>query len=161
MEQWKSYKDVAKWLEENFKYDVTRLNEAEYRSLAKDTPLPIKTPEETFKSKYGICQDSVLLTIEALNKIDPSYKPEVIYLRCRPEYRYDHYVCKFEIDSEMYVMDYGNSQSNLHMNGIHGPYKSLEEYKQYYEKNNYLGKKVNLIQYGWPPHRQKELEKKS
>jgi hypothetical protein len=159
MEQWKSYKDVAKWLEENFTYDLERLRECKRRSLIKNSQ-PVKLPEETFESKSGICQDSVLLTKEVLNKIDPSYKAEVVWLKCRPEFAYDHYVCKFELDEKIFILDYGNSPSNKHMNGIHGPYKCLDEYKEYYEKNNFLGKKVNHIQYGWPLHRQKQFEKK-
>lgn len=159
MEQWKSFKDVAKWLDENFEYDKNRLEESERSSRVEKISVPVKTVEETFQSKKGICMDSVLFTKEVLNRINSSYKAEVVFLKCRPEYKYDHYVCKFELDGKIYIMDYGNSTSNKHMNGIHGPYKSLDGYKEYYEKNNFFKKKVSRIQYGWPSYRQKQFEK--
>jgi len=151
---WKSHLDVAKWLEQNFVYDVERLKFSKIQGILKNYQPP-KLPEETIRSKSGTCIDSVELTKEALNIIDPSYKAEVVWLRCRPEYDYDHCVCKFEQNGEIFMMDYGNHISNKHMNGIHGPYKSLDEYKEYYEKNNATGKKVKNIYYGWPLYRQR------
>jgi hypothetical protein len=128
--QWKSYKDVAKWMSWHFSYDMTRFRETEGKG-----PLyvPPRAPEETFKLKSGVCYDAALFAIETLNRIDRSYEASIVFLQIRP-YGVNHYVCSFRKDGKLYIIDYGTPNRNLV--GVHGPYNSLEEYRKFYERYN-------------------------
>jgi hypothetical protein len=143
--QWKSYNDVAKWMSWNFSYDTARLKEA----VRNFSSLSVRTAKETFELKSGLCFDAARFAKETLDRIDPLYDSQIVYIKNRP-YEIDHFVCSFKKDNKLYIMDYGTYYRN--MIGIHGPFKSLEEYKEFYERNHPKVKKVQSISYGWPPY---------
>src|SRR4030066_1727302 len=55
--EWKSYKDVAKWMSRHFSYDMERYKES-MKKQAFDNPMPVRTPKETFELKSGVCFDA-------------------------------------------------------------------------------------------------------
>ena len=86
--QWKSYKDVARWMDLYFSYDMKRLDEC----LGKPPyAMPVRTPQETFELRSGVCFDAARFAKEVLNRIDPSYEAEVVTMICRP--LPNHFVC--------------------------------------------------------------------
>ena len=136
--EWKSYKDVAKWMSWHFSYDMKRFKE-------KYSIESVRTPQETFELKSGVCFDAARFTKETLNRIDPSYEAEFVFIRREIV---DHYVCSFKKDGKLYIMDYGASYRSLI--GVHGPYNSFEEYKKFLERNGPPGLKILSVTFGWP-----------
>jgi hypothetical protein len=126
--QWKSYEDVAKWMSNNFRYDFKRLEATTWRG---PSVVPPRSAGETFKIKSGVCYDAAVFARDTLNRINPSYKAKVLFLECRPGYP-NHYVCVFHMNGKFYVIDYGHVVSNVM--GVHGPYDSIKEYVEFYEK---------------------------
>ena len=124
---WKSYKDVAKWMSRHFSYDMARFREVEGKS-----PIP-RSPEETFKLKSGVCYDGAYFVKDVLNRIAPSYEAKVVFIENRP-YAVNHFVCSFTKDGKLFIMDYATAHMN--MVGVHGPYNSLDEFKKFYERNH-------------------------
>ena len=146
--QWKSYEDVAMWMKQSFSYDNEKLEK--HGQKRKEGGLPVNTPQETFELKLGICQDAARFVKEALNHIDPSYEAEVVFIRRRPDFPWNHYVCSFKKDGKLYIMDYGLPSSRYRiLMGVHGPYNSLEEYKKFFEENDPDRSKVRSITFGW------------
>jgi hypothetical protein len=141
--QWKSNEDVAKWMRWHFSYDMARFNEVK-RNFSS---ISVRTAKETFKLKSGVCFDAAQFTKETLNRIDPSYEAQIIYIENRP-YETDHFVCSFKKDNKLYIMDYGTYYRS--MIGTYGPFNSLEEYKKVYERKHPKVKRVQSISYGWP-----------
>jgi len=143
----KEYKDVAIWLEKNFKYDFKRLDEASKtwpREAQKVYP-----PKETFKLKSGVCQDSSVFGKYSLNKINPDYKAEIIFLMGPG---FVHYVTGFYIDGQLWIMDYGyGSEKFKNMIGTYGPFKSLDQYaKDHYLEKHPILRFLDVYQFGWP-----------
>jgi len=136
--KWKSYQDLANWFEKDFSLDVNRFKQFE------QTLPPPRTPEETYRLKSGIYIDAATFTKETLNRIDPSYKAQIVVIIMRP-YGYNHYVCSFKKDGKIFIMDYGSP--NKKITGVHGPFNSLEEYKVFFEKNHPTIKSVQGITY--------------
>jgi len=136
--EWKSYKDVAKWMDRYFTYDMARLKETEGR-----WPSP-RSPEETFKLRSGVCHDASFFEKETLNRINPSYEAKMVFIENRP-YDVNHFVCSFEAEGKLYIMDYGTYYKN--MVGVHGPYNSLDEYKKFYERYHPKVRHVQSIRY--------------
>lgn len=124
--QWKSYKDVAKWMSNHFSYDTARITEISYPSAS---PLSPRTPEETFELKSGICLDAAEFAEETLNRIEPLYEARKVYLDA--QHGPDHWVCSFRMDGKLYIMDYGHPHREWV--GVYGPYNSLDEYIKVYE----------------------------
>jgi len=139
--EWKSYKDVATWMDRHFSYDMARFREAEGRG---PSYVPTRKPEETFKLKSGVCYDAAFFAKITLNLIDSSYEAKVVFIENRP-YGVNHYVCSFEKGGKLFIMDYGTRYRN--MVGVHGPFNSLEEYKKYYERHHPTNKHVQAIYY--------------
>jgi len=129
--QWKSYKDVDKWMRSHFSYDMKRAKESAGKSRA--TP---RSPEETFKLKSGVCFDSAYFLKDVLTRIDPSYEAKVIKVEVSPFPTFFHdFVCSFKKEGKLFIMmQYGSIFSN--MVGVHGPFNSLDEFKKYYESNH-------------------------
>jgi len=129
--QWKSYKDVDKWMRSNFSFDKKRAKESAGKSQA--TP---RSPEETFILKSGVCFDSAYFLKDALNRISPSYKAKVVKVEVSPFPAFFHdFVCSFNKEGKLFIMmQYGSIFSN--MVGVHGPFNSLDEFKMYYESNH-------------------------
>ena len=150
--EWKSYKDVAKWMSLHYSYDWKRLKEAGEKHTY-DNPMPVRTPKETFELKSGLCWDAARFAKETLNRIDPSYEAEIVFIHRE---NIDHFVCSFKKDSKLYIMDYGASYRSLI--GVHGPYNSLEEYKKFVERNGPPDLKVLSVTFGWPEGMKKAIK---
>jgi hypothetical protein len=136
--EWRSYQDLVKWMEGDFSFDEVR-----YKKYEGTLPMP-RTSEETFQLKSGIYIDAVFYIKETLYRINPSYQPRIVVLITRP-YGFNHYVCSFETGNKLFIMDYGTPYRE--MNGVHGPYHSLEEYKKFYEMHHPQKKKIEAITY--------------
>ena len=136
--EWKSYQDLMKWMENDFSFDKER-----YEKFEGTLPIP-RIPEETFQLKSGIYIDAAMFSKETLNRINPSYKAQIVILIIRP-YGFNHYVCSFRKDGKLFIMDYGTPYKEV--TGIHGPYSSLEEYKKFYEKHHPMKGEIEAITY--------------
>ena len=136
--QWKSYQDLANWFEKDFSLDAERFKQFE------QTLPPPRTPEETYRLRSGIYIDAATFTKETLNRIDPSYKAQIVVIIMRP-YGYNHYVCSFKKDGKIFIMDYGSP--NKKITGVHGPFNSLEEYKKFYENNDPVKRHIEAVRF--------------
>ena len=136
--QWKSYQDLVRWLEKEFSFDMDR-----FRKYEKTLPPP-RTAEETFRLKSGIYLDAAIFAKETLNLIDSSYKARIVTIIMRP-YGYNHYVCSFRKDGKILIMDYGTPYKE--MTGVHGPYNSLGGYREFYEKNHPIKRRIEAVIY--------------
>ena len=135
---WKSYKDVGRWMDRHFSYDMARWRESEVKFL-----IP-RSPEETFKLRSGLCHDGAYFVKDALDRIDPSYEAKLVFIENRP-YEDNHLVCSFSKDGKLFIMDYSTAYRN--MVGVHGPYNSLDEYKKFYENNHPKVRHIRSIRY--------------
>jgi hypothetical protein len=135
---WKSYEDLVKWMENDFSFDKER-----YEKFEGTLPVP-RTPEETFQLKSGIYIDAAMFLKETLNRINPSYKAQIVILITRPS-GFNHYACSFKKDGKIFIMDYGNPYKEV--TGVHGPYSSLEEYKKFYEEHHPMKREIEAITY--------------
>ena len=133
---WKSYEDLIRWMEKEFSFDAER-----YKKFEGTLPPP-RSAEETFQLRSGIYIDVATFAKATLNRINPSYKAQVVVIIMRP-YRYNHYVCSFKKDGKIFIMDYGTPYKAL--TGVHGPYNSLEEYKKFYEAHQPVKRHVESI----------------
>ena len=133
---WKSYQDLVRWMEREFSTDMER-----YKRFEGTLPVS-RAPAETFRFKSGIYIDAALFMRETLNRIDPSLKAQVLVLIIRPN-RYNHYVCLFKKDGRIFILDYGTPFKEI--TGIHGPYRSLNEYKRFYEIHHPAKRGVEAI----------------
>ena len=135
--RWKSYKDLERWMAKDFSLDAERFKRFE------GTLPPPRTPEETFKLKSGIYIDAAVFAKEVLNRIDPSYKAQIVVLFFGRGV--NHYVCSLKKDGRIFIMDYGTPYRA--MVGVHGPFNSLEDYRLFFEKNHPTLKNVRAITY--------------
>ncbi len=135
--RWKSYKDVERWLEKDFSFDPARFKRFE------GTLPPPRTPEGTFKLKSGIYIDAAIFAREVLNRIDPSYKAQIVVLFIGRGV--NHYVCSLKKGGKIFIMDYGTPYRT--MAGVHGPFNSLEEYRLFFEKNHPTIKNIQGVTY--------------
>ncbi len=136
--EWKSYQDLMKWMEKDFSFDSER-----YKKFKGTLPVP-RTPDETFRLKSGIYIDTAMFLRETLNRINSSYKAQVVVLIIRP-YGFNHYVCSFKKDGKLFILDYGTPYEEI--TGVHGPYHSLDEYKRFYERHHPEKRQVEGIGY--------------
>jgi len=136
--EWKSYKDLVKWMENDFSFDKER-----YEKFKGTLPVP-RTPEETFRLKSGIYIDAAMFSKEILNRMNPSYQAQIVILIMR-RYGFNHYACSFRKDSKLFIIDYGTPYKEI--TGVHGPYRSLEEYKKFYEKHHPMKGEIEAITY--------------
>jgi len=134
--KWKSYEDLVKWMEKDFSFDVER-----YKRFEGTLPVP-RTSEETFQFKSGIYIDAAMFLKETLNRIDPSYKAQIVILITRPS-GFNHYACSFKKDGKIFIMDYGTPYKEI--TGVHGPYSSLEGYKKFHEEHHPMKRKIEAI----------------
>jgi hypothetical protein len=133
--EWKSYQDVVEWMKNNYSVDIER--------FGRRSPSP-RTPKETFQLKSGIDIDAAMFLKETLNRISPSYQPEIVVVIIRPN-TFNRYVCSFRKDNRLFIMDYGTPYKEV--TGVHGPYDSIEEYKAFYEKHNPTQRLIEGITY--------------
>jgi hypothetical protein len=121
----KDYKCVAKWSEDNWRYDTGRLKYL--LSLGKEKKFSTYSPRKTFTTKSGVCMDWAVFAKDSLNRINPSYKAEVLlYYKSDPPAPI-HCVTLFTENGKFLVMNYGTVRSDKKM-GMWGPYNSLEKY---------------------------------
>jgi hypothetical protein len=130
--EWKSYRDVANWLNANFSFNKSRQKEISKR-LKKQGPsgLLVRSPVALYEeSHYGYCADSANFAIKSLNKIDASYNARWVFI-WNEKGRPNHWVAAFDIDGKLHIMDYGTGKKWEEMQGVHGPYDSLDEYREF------------------------------
>jgi hypothetical protein len=131
----KSYQDLAKWMENNYSVDIKRFE---------GTPPIPRIPSETFQLKSGIDIDAAMFLKETLNRINPSYQAKIVVVIIRPNV-FNRYVCSFKKDDKLFIMNYGTPHKEV--TGVYGPYNSLEEYKEFYEKHNPTKRTIEGIIY--------------
>jgi hypothetical protein len=136
--QWKTYQDLVEWMEKDFSFDEER-----YKHFEGTLPTP-RTPEKTFQLKSGIYIDAAEFSKRTLNQIDPSYKAQTVVIVVRPSV-FNYYVCSFKKEGKLYVIDYGSPYKEI--TGIHGPYNSLDEYKEFYQNHHPEKRRVEGIGY--------------
>ncbi|MGD0405963.1 MAG: transglutaminase-like domain-containing protein [Candidatus Bathyarchaeia archaeon] len=120
---WTSYKDVETWMRDVFKYDHGRLRDLLHSGGGTVYPTRI-----TFLLKGGVCWDGARFIKETLDRINPAYEAQIVYIDKRTR-DVDHYVCSFKLNGKLYIMDYATVHGL--MRGTHGPYNSLEDYKAF------------------------------
>jgi len=118
--QWASYKDVANWMTKNFRH----------KKVSGRTRWDPQTPEQTFRSERGDCQDGANFARDALNRINPDYRANIVFVRNKlgPPH---HWVTAFTVVDKLYIMNYATGPAWESMQGTHGPYESLTEYKKF------------------------------
>ncbi len=136
--EWRSYRDLTKWMEDDFSFDTKR-----YEEFKGTLPVP-RTPQETFRLQSGIYIDAAFFLKEALNRINPSYDARIVVLVFRP-YGFNHYVCSFKESGRLFIMDYGTPYPVV--TGVHGPFYSLEEYRIFYKKHHPIKREIEAITY--------------
>lgn len=129
--RWNSYNDVAEWLRSNFKFDNGRFNSILLRTRQNGpSGLLARTADGTFQQKSGYCTDAAAFAIQSLNQLNPDYKAKYIFIKNRFGQPH-HWVAGFMVDGKIMVIDYGASAEWGSMNGIHGPYDSLNQYADF------------------------------
>jgi len=121
LNNWTSYHDVASWLNTHFNFSWSRVSHAQKEGL-------VRKPENLYDIRKGYCIDAALFAKRSLNKIDPDYKAQLIYIDNIQANENDHWVTGFYDKDQLYVMDYGAGIGWNSMNGVHGPYESLDQY---------------------------------
>jgi hypothetical protein len=154
--QWRSYDDVANWMGRYYSYDWKKFKNSLEIYAVENLP-PVKTPRESFEEKSGLCFDAAHFAKETLNRIDPSYEAEIVFIQNRPYYKPNHYVCSFKKDGQLYIMDYGLPFKNLR--GVFGPFPSLDQYLEFYLSHHPKVKRSKSISFGWPPFMKNVIEK--
>ncbi len=137
--KWKAPEDVAKWLKFNFVFDKAR--QSQVQSQLKETgPENVLTrkPDTLFENRNGYCRDSAAFAKDALNKINPEYQARYIFIKnsAGPT---NHWVTGYKVDNKLYVIDYGAGKHWSGMEGLHGPYATLDEYKTFLSSLNLKG----------------------
>lgn len=129
--QWTSYEDVAHWLKSNFTFDQGRLNAILARTRQQGPAgLLARNVVSTFQLKAGYCTDAAAFAIQSLNRINPDYKAQYVFVRNRHGQPH-HWVAGFIVNDRIMIMDYGASPEWVGMKGVHGPYDSLEQYSRF------------------------------
>jgi len=145
---WTSYKDVGAWLDENFKFSSRRQKAIRSR-LAKQGPVGIliRNPETLFKDKVGYCADAAHFALDALGKISPEYNPGWVFVENAVKGKPNHWVTGFTVGTKLYIMDYGAGHNWDALNGIHGPYDTLNDYKGFLASLSVHGFKVHDVRW--------------
>lgn len=149
--QWRSYKDVEKFLKRNFQFDTFRSDMIGNRlqRLGPDGLL-VRHHHKFFANPYGYCADSANFSLNALNDINPNYNARSVFVYNKMG-RPHHWVTAFEDNGKIYVMDYGTGDKWSAMQGTHGPYKSLSEYEQFLSPLNIPFFQVETVLYRYFP----------
>lgn len=129
--KWQTHDDVANWLKSNFVFDKNRQSQG-ILHLKEAGPENILTrkPETLFENHNGYCRDSAGFAKDALNRVNPEHQARYIFIKNKygPP---NHWVTGFKVDKKIYVIDYGAGKHWWAMEGVHGPYESLEGYKTF------------------------------
>ena len=128
---WQSHKDVGDWLKNNFSFDKSRQRTIQKRLKSQGpTGLLIRNPERLYDSSRGYCADAANFSIKTLNKIDSAYNARWVFIWNKKGSPH-HWVAAFDYEGKLYIMDYGTGKKWSAMLGIHGPYDSLGEYREF------------------------------
>jgi len=142
----RSYKDVAAWLNDNFRHDPDRLGQTPGKAGRKQ--LSVKGKEEIFRYRTGCSLDASLFAKETLNRINPDYRAKLIHLS--GDRSPVHYLCGFYVGGRLFIMDYWDPQENLI--GTHGPFEDLNDYLQrFYLKRHRPSSKAIRCAFGMAP----------
>jgi len=129
--KWTSHRDVGEWLKKNFKFDKDRQQIIQSRLVAHGPEgLLARNPATLFNSKTGYCGDAANFALDALNRINPEHDARWVFIE-NGKGKPNHWVTGFAVDGKLYVMDYGAGHGWEDMKGIHGPYDSLDEYRDF------------------------------
>ena len=130
--KWKSYKDVANWLNSNFSFEKGRQKQITKRLRTQGpSGLLVRNPATLYEDNHrGYCADSANFAIKSLNAIDPSYNARWVFI-WNEKGRPNHWVAAFDFEEKLYIMDYGTGRKWEEMQGVHGPYDSLDKYRDY------------------------------
>lgn len=144
---WKTPEDVGNWLKRNFSFDTSRQHQIVSR-VKKDGQLGLRArdPEKLYQSREGYCVDAAYFSLDALNKIDPSYNARWVFV-WNDEGSPHHWVTAFDYEDKLYIMDYGTGHNWEPMQGVHGPYDSLDDYYAFLEKLNVPNFTVGDVEY--------------
>lgn len=144
--KWKSDKDVGQWLEKNFRFDTGRQKTFQGR-LKSEGPSAhrYQNPSKLFETKSGYCVDAANFAHVSLGKISPEYAPRWIFIKNALPGKSSHWVTGYTVGGKLYVMDYGAGHGWGALNGIHGPYNSLDDYAAFVSKLNLKGFKLESV----------------
>ena len=128
---WQSHKDVGDWLKNNVSFDKSR-QRAMRKRLKSQGPsgLLVRNPERFYNSGRGYCADAANFSIKTLNKIDPTYNARWVFIWNKQGAPH-HWVAAFDYKGKLYIMDYGTGEKWSAIQGTHGPYDSLVEYREF------------------------------
>lgn len=144
---WKSHNDVANWLESNFSFQKSRQKQIGKRLRAKGpSGLLVRNPDKFYKNSSGYCADSANFAITTLNNINPAYNARWVFIWNNAG-RPNHWVAAFDYAGRLYIMDYGTGRKWRDMQGVHGPYTSLDEYREFLTSLDMPGFKVGEVTY--------------
>lgn len=151
---WDSHEDVANWLDDSFYFDKDRQKTIAKR-LKSEGPegLLVRNPEKLYSSRTGYCADSANFAQYHLNKIDPNYNARWVFVE-NAMGRPNHWVTAFEYQGKLYIMDYGAGPAWYSMNGTHGPYESLDGYREFLASLNLPGFEVGHVYFREMPGRE-------
>jgi hypothetical protein len=151
--QWTTYEDVANWMRKYYSYDMAKARkyEGQYIPGHPLPPHPVKTPQQSFLEKKGMSFDAANFAKDALNRINPSYAAEVVYIENRPYFKPNHLVCSFRKDGELYILDYGVPKKSGRR-GVFGPFINLDEYAAFYIIQHPKIIRISSISFGWPDY---------
>jgi hypothetical protein len=129
--KWSSHEDVAAWLQSNFVFDKDRQQQvaAQLREKGPEGVLTRKTAS-LYSLKRGYCRDAAGFARDALNRIKPAYNARYIFIK-NGSGTTNHWVTGFTVDKKIFVIDYGAGPEWSPMIGVHGPYASLDEYRDF------------------------------
>lgn len=129
--KWRTHEDVAKWLKFNFVFDKNRQAQV-LLQLKEAGPenVPTRKPATLFENHNGYCRDAAGFAKDALNKIKPEHQARYVFIKNKYGSP-NHWVTGFKVDNKIYVIDYGAGKHWGAMEGVHGPYESLDEYKAF------------------------------
>ena len=131
IDSWSTHEDVADWLAGNVRFDRGRQNVIQKR-LRDQGPsgLLAREPENLYARPRGFCADSANFARASLNEIDPGYGAQWVFIE-NAQGRPNHWVTAFRQEKQLYIMDYGAGPKWRAMNGVHGPYRNLGEYREF------------------------------
>ncbi|WP_135622409.1 hypothetical protein [Solemya pervernicosa gill symbiont] len=145
---WKSHEDVGNWLNSNFTFDTSRQRMiATILKTDGPTSLVVRNPTNLFeRNSSGWCGDSANFALKSLNKIDPAHNARWVFIwnNDGPPH---HWVTAFNYNKKLYIMDFGTGDKWTAMQGIHGPYDSLDGYHNFLASLNITGFEVGEVAY--------------
>ena len=135
---WTSYEDVAHWLKTSFRFSTSR-QRAVAKLMKEDgrDGLRYRNPAKLYKKRSGYCVDAAYFAVEALNRVNPDYNARTVFILNKLS-KTHHWVAAFDLGGKLYIMDYGAGPKWNAMNGIHGPYDSLDEYREFLESRRWI-----------------------